>query len=103
MGTSAGCGSPRDIQRRNSEPARQISPAMPSRLRPTLALQQAEVLGQGLVEVVVLLEEGAVRLAVAEGDERALLGHVLGELGLRGRLLTRALELPDDVGRRALR
>src|SRR5688572_31068540 len=92
MGTSAGCGSPRDVHSRKSEPARQTIPATPSRLRPTLTLQQTEILRQRLVEVVVVLEEAGVALAIQEADEGALLGHVLGELRLARRLLARALD-----------
>src|SRR5918992_916084 len=102
MGTSAGCGSVRETHKRSSEPARHASPAMPSRPSVILSLQQPEIARQRLVEVVVLLEEGRVRVAIEVADEGALLGHVLGELRLARRLLAGIGQLRDDVRGRVL-
>src|SRR3972149_903669 len=106
-GASAGLGIPRVSARSPSDATRQTSPAMPSRLitaaRIPSALEQPEVAREVVVELVVALQELGVRLAVQEAHGRALLGHVLGELGLGGRLGARGLELRDGVGRCALR
>src|SRR3990170_8342335 len=103
MGTRAGWGSPRVRARNQRLPARQTSPAIPSRPSTKgLPLQQTQVAGQLLVDGVVRLEEFRVGLAVQVADLGALLLHGLREGGVLGGLGAGDLEFGENVRRGAL-
>src|SRR3990167_3424134 len=98
MGTSAGWGNPRVSARSPRLPARQTSPAQPSRPSTRrLPLQQSEIPGQLAILVVELLEVLRVRLAVQIAHVGALLLHGLGEGGLLARLGAGRVQLGDHV------
>src|SRR3972149_4793502 len=99
MGTSAGCGSPRESARSPRLPARQTSPAQPSRpSTEALPLEKAEILGELPVQIVELLLVLGVRLPVQVPHLRALLLHGLGEGGLLAGLGAGRVQLGHDGG-----
>src|SRR3954468_15104554 len=101
MGTSGLSLSPMVIQKRTRLPARVTRPPIPSRdsLTPASALEQAGVLGDFLVEVVVLLQPLGVLLPPEVARLGALLLHGIGESRFLGRGKAGRLELRLHVGR----
>src|SRR3990170_2336966 len=89
-GTAASC---RQSRAHSASTPAAMYPSRPMRLR---ALQQAQEGRQVLVDLVVLLQELGVRLAVQELHVRALLAHGLGEGGLLAHLLAGFLQPGQD-------